>query len=343
VPVFKGFDAQIAVRRDQYSDFGKTVNPKVSFRYEPIPNTLMFRGSVNSGFRAPSFFQLYSGVSISPLPGNVDDPVLCPKNPGNLQYCGIRPDQKAGGNITLQPEKSKQWSFGGVIQPANWMSMNMDIWSIKRNGIITELDGTTVIKHPETFPDSLIRGANGEISYIQAGYVNADGDKLRGIDLGMKINGKFGAAKWTAGIDGTYVSSFESRIFKNDAYEEHVGKWYSRDLFVRWKHTAYITYTEGDWSASASQRYTAGYQDEKPTGVIPAGFMSGVDSYTTYNLSGSYKGFKNIVINFALIDIFNRVPSFTAHNVDFAGGAGWDPRVANPLGRRLSLSANYTF
>lgn len=343
VPVFKGFDAQVAIRGDQYSDFGRTINPKVSFRYEPIEKTLMFRGSVNSGFRAPSFFQLYSGVSISPLPGNVDDPVLCPKNPGNLQYCGIRPDQKGGGNINLNPEESKQWSIGMVVQPINWMAINIDVWDIKRNGIITELDGTTVIKHPETFPNNLIRNAAGEIEYIQAGYVNADGDKLRGIDLGLKVNGKLGTGKWDAGIEGTYMNSYKSRIFKSDEYKELVGNWYPRNLYVRWKHNAFVTYKEGNWSGTFSQRYTAGYKDEVPYGVVPAGFVPDVKPYITYNLSTSYTGFKNMTINVILIDAFNRTPSFTAHNVDFAGGAGWDPRVANPLGRRLSVSANYKF
>nr|WP_314861126.1 TonB-dependent receptor [uncultured Undibacterium sp.] len=343
VPVFKGFDAQLAIRRDKYSDFGSTVNPKISFRYEPIEKTLMFRGSVNSGFRAPSFFQLYSGVSISPLPGNVDDPVLCPKNPGNLQYCGIRPDQKSGGNINLNPEKSKQWSIGTVIQPLDWMAVTIDLWNIKRDGIITELDGTAVIKHPETFPNNLIRDANGEIDYIQAGYVNADGDKLRGIDLALKMNGKLGTGKWDAGVEGTYIKSFKSRIFKSDAYNELLGEWYPRDLYVRWKHNAFVTYSEGDWSTTFSQRYTAGYKDERPYGVVPAGFVADVKPYTTYNLSASYAGFKDLTINVILIDMFNRTPSFTAHNVDFAGGAGWDPRVASPLGRRLSVSANYKF
>ena len=343
IPVVKGLDVQVAVRGDHYSDFGNTVNPKVSFRYEPVANTLMFRGSVNTGFRAPSFFQLYSGVSISPLPGNVADPVLCPKNPGDLQYCAIRPDQKAGGNINLEPEKSRQWTFGGVVQPSNWLSMSADVWKIERKGIITELDGTTVIKHPETFPDNLIRGADGQIDYIQAGYVNADGDKVSGIDLSAKLNGKIGAGKWNAGIDGTYVKSYQTRIFKSSAYEEHVGNWYARDLFVRWKHNAYFTYSEGAWSNTVSTRYTAGYKDEVPAGVVPSGFVPDVKPYITFNFSGSYSGFQDLTINYGIFDLLNRTPSFTAHNVDFAGGAGWDPRVANPLGRRVSLSLSYKF
>ena len=36
-------------------------------------------------------------------------------------------------------------------------------------------------------------------------------------------------------------------------------------------------------------------------------------------------------------------PPFTAHNVDFAGGTAWDPRVANPRGRAYTLRLTYRF
>ena len=36
-------------------------------------------------------------------------------------------------------------------------------------------------------------------------------------------------------------------------------------------------------------------------------------------------------------------PPFTAHNLDFAAGAGGDPRVADPRGRAFTLRVNYKF
>jgi iron complex outermembrane receptor protein len=66
--------------------------------------------------------------------------------------------------------------------------------------------------------------------------------------------------------------------------------------------------------------------------VIPPGFNPMVDDYITYNLSVSYTGIKNVTLNAGIRNLLNTDPPFTAHNVDFAAGAGWDPRVANPPG-----------
>ena len=42
-------------------------------------------------------------------------------------------------------------------------------------------------------------------------------------------------------------------------------------------------------------------------------------------------------------NLFNTDPPFTAHNVDFAAGAGWDPRVADPRGRAYTARVTYRF
>jgi iron complex outermembrane receptor protein len=42
-------------------------------------------------------------------------------------------------------------------------------------------------------------------------------------------------------------------------------------------------------------------------------------------------------------NIFDKDPPFTAHNLDFAAGAGWDPRVADPRGRAFTARITYRF
>ncbi len=80
-----------------------------------------------------------------------------------------------------------------------------------------------------------------------------------------------------------------------------------------------------------------------PLGVVPPGFVSRVDRYIVYHLSTTYTGFKNTTITVGLKNIFNTDPPFTAHNVDFAAGAGWDPRVADPRGRAFTARVAYKF
>ncbi len=350
VPIVKNLEATLAVRNDHYSDFGNTTNPKVALKWTPLEQ-LLLRGSYNTGFRAPSFFQLYGAEGDSPVPGNIADPELCPNGPtapgADLSVCAIRPDARQGGNRSLQPETSKQWTVGFVASPAPWLSFGADLWEIKRNDLIYELTPQQVIANYTTFPGNLVRGTDGRLDgpggYIRAGFVNADGDITRGVDVNVLLNGMLAGAKWNAGINGTYIDSHRSRVFSNQPYVEAAGQWDSRDLFVRWKHEARFTYIRGPWAATLSQSYVGGYKDEVPVGVVPAGFDPDVDSYTTYGISATYTGIKNLSITGGIKNLFDTDPPFTAHNLDFAAGAGWDPRVADPRGRAFTLRVNYKF
>ena len=85
MPVTKDLEVQLAVRRDDYSVIGATTNPKVAFRYQPA-NFLLFRGSANKGFLAPSFTQLYSAQL---LPGTAERHHRSDRLPGHTR--AIRP------------------------------------------------------------------------------------------------------------------------------------------------------------------------------------------------------------------------------------------------------------
>jgi iron complex outermembrane receptor protein len=350
VPVLKSLEATFAVRHDRYSDFGGTTNPKVSVKWNPVEH-LLFRGSYNEGFRAPSFFQLYGATGEGPVPGNIADPVLCPNGPtapnADLSVCAIRPNARQGGNPNLQPETSKQWSVGVVFQPIDFLTGSVDLWQIRRKDRIYELIPQDVIANYTTFPENLVRGTDGRLDgpggYIRAGFVNADGDITKGMDINLRATGSAGPGRLTFNIDGTYIDSFKTRIFANVPYDQLVGKWSDRDLYVRWKHQATLTYETGPWSTTLFQTYTAGYKDRVPAGVVPPGFDPNVPSYEIYHLMGTYTGFKNFTITAGVKNLFDRDPPFTAHNLDFAAGAGWDPRVADPRGRSYIARVTYRF
>ncbi|MDO9284063.1 MAG: TonB-dependent receptor [Aquabacterium sp.] len=350
VPIFKSLEATLAVRHDDYSDFGGTTNPKLSLKWTPMQQ-VMLRGSYNTGFRAPSFFQRFSQQVESQVPGNLADPQKCPNGPSapgaDLSVCAIRPNALQGGNPNLVPEESKQWTVGLVFSPTDWLNGSIDLWEIKRTNLIYELTAQQVVANWTTFPNNLVRGPNDRLDepggYIRAGFVNADGDITRGTDINLQATANAWGAKWVATLDGTYMDSHRSRIFASQPFVETVGQWNSRNLFVRWKHQLGLTYNRGPWSATVSQSFTDGYKDEKPAGTVPAGFNPDVGSYTVYNLSATYTGFKNLTLTGGIKNLLDTDPPFTAHNLDFAAGAGWDPRVADPRGRAFTLRATYKF
>jgi iron complex outermembrane recepter protein len=345
LPLHKSFELSIAVRRDDYSDFGPTTNPKFSLKWNPT-QSLLFRGSYNRGFRAPSFFQLYGAVSEAIVPGNIADPVLCPLSPNDPAVCAIRPLARQGGNPALGPETSKQFSGGIVFAPTDWLTANFDIWELRRKDVIYQLTPVQVVANFTTFPENLVRGPGGRLNetggYIRAGFVNADGDILKGMEIGVQANTKVGAGKLKGEVNGTYMKSAKTRIFSNQVYTEQVGKHTFPNLYIRWKHVASATYEQGVWATTLTQQYTGGYQDERPPNP-PPGFKPDVDSYSLFNVSVGYKGFKNLALRGGIKNIFNTDPPFSAHNVDFAPGTGWEARVGDPRGRAYTVSATYTF
>ena len=346
VPVVKNLELQLAVRRDQYSLIGATTNPKVAFRYQP-QEWLLFRGSANKGFLAPSFTQLYASSLDQELPSGVNDPVGCAAHPNDPRFCAIeRLDYKSGGNPNLKPETSKQGSLGFVIEPVKGWSASVDYWAINSKDRILNRTPQIVLANSVALADNIHRDADGVIEYVQAGWINAAGSKTRGADIGLTAQGTaWDGYKWSAQVDSTWTQSFKFAEIAGQEYKEYVGNFYTRDLYLRWKSNASLTVSKGDWSGLLSSRFASGYRDQVPDGgkLIPPGFNTMVDDYLTFGLSVTYTGMPHVSITAGIQNLFDKDPPFTAHNVDEVVGAGWDPRVADPRGRAYTLMAKYTF
>ena len=346
VPITKELETQLALRRDHYSVFGSTTNPKISFRYQPN-SLLVFRGSANKGFLAPSFTQLYSGRLLQELPNGTIDPVFCPTHPGDPAFCAIpRLLYYSGGNPGLKPETSKQGSLGMVIEPVRGYSASLDYWAINSQNRILNRTPQIVLANAALLSQNIVRNADNTINYVNAGWINAAGTKTRGADLSLRGEGKLDSYKWSFNLDGTYTQSFKFAEIEGQPYQEYVGNFYTRDLYLRWKHNASLSLSRGDWSGMLIQNYSSGYKDQLPDGgkaAPPPGFNPNVKAYTKYDLSASYTGFKNVTITLGIQNLLDTDPPFTAHNVDEVVGAGWDPRAADPRGRSLNVLLKYQF
>jgi iron complex outermembrane receptor protein len=354
IPVFKSLEVNIAGRQDHYTGFGNTFNPKISFRYQPL-DSLMFRGSYNTGFRAPSFNQLFNGITETQYTGkDLVDPAKCSggKVDSTKPGCeGITPVIFTGGKANLGPETAKQGSIGVVWQPLDNLSLNADLWEIRKENTIDSFSSQTMIANYDLFKDQFIRNAAGEIVIIDQRWVNAGERITRGLELGARSNGKLGLGTWTAGIDGTRLLEKKSRATEKAAFgPSEVGYFtFYGDLGLKWKHTAFVSYKQGNWSGMFQNVFRSGYKGQVLPGVAngtvkPANWNPDVDAYSTFNLTVNYTGFKNTTLVAGIKNLFDKEPPF-AITYDSASGAGstWEPRVADPRGRSFTLLANYKF
>ncbi|WP_458390056.1 TonB-dependent receptor plug domain-containing protein [Sphingomonas sp. F9_3S_D5_B_2] len=96
-----------AVRGETYSDFGQVATGKLSARYDFSP-AFALRGTVSTGFRAPSLQQQYFTSIASVITNGA--PVLTGTFPSTA------PVAVALGGRPLQPEKSTNYSLGTVVR-----------------------------------------------------------------------------------------------------------------------------------------------------------------------------------------------------------------------------------
>ena len=353
VPITKTFEVTGAVRYDKYTGFGSTTNPKFTFRFVPTPEVL-FRGSYNTGFRVPTFSQMFFGTTESPYSGkDLVDPAKCPSGivstaPGCTL---ITPNILSGGKLTLGPETTKQGTLGIVLAPTTWLSANVDYWEIRREGTIQALSLSTLIKNSGLFPEAFIRDAAGNLTAIDNRWFNAGQTVTKGLELGVRANGNVGPGKFLASIDGTYMIERKSRLLASSPFgANEVGRYtLGSDIALRWKHAASFTYMQGPWSGTLTQLYSSGYKDAQLPGVangtiVPPNLQPNVKAYTLYNLSASYNGIKNLGVTVGIKNILNTDPPFSAaYDGNTGAGSSWEPRVADPRGRSYWAGLTYAF
>ncbi len=347
VPIAKGLDMQLALRRDKYEGFAATTNPKIAVRYQPV-QSFMIRGSVNTGFKAPSFQQQQANNTPSTFLTKWTDGGRCPTDPA---YCNSDIDSFSftnSGNPDLKPETSKQGTVGVVFAPSKDVSFFADYWRVDLADRITKLNVADVINplYYDLFRDRFERDASGNVTNVRAGWVNASESSTKGLDWGARASFKFDNGKLDANVSGTHMFSHQEATIAGQPLKEYVGAFGARTLYLRDKLTASATWSEGNWRSTMSGTFKSGYADDDLKtfgGTLPAGANTDVDSYTIYSLFTSYRGFKNMTITAGLNNLLDTKPPFSHHDVDVASGAGWDPRVADPYGRTLSVNVKYDF
>ncbi|MBP6750500.1 MAG: TonB-dependent receptor, partial [Xanthomonadaceae bacterium] len=316
LPILSNLDLNLAGRYDHYSGFGGTTNPKVSFKYRPF-DWLLFRGAYSTGFKVPSFNQLFNGVSEVQYTGlDLADPSTCPDGiaRSNVPGCEtIRPVELFGGKSTLEPEESTQKSFGLVYSPMNQFNIALDWWEIERVNTIRSAPRDVLISNYDLFKDNWIRDSSGEVIAIDRRFINSGGSRMRGIELDANISGELAGGRWKINLNGSYIHQFQTKALESLPYSTNRVDRYVRyfNLPVSWKHTLNFSYTRGDWSHNLSQIHRDGYYDEPPISVangtfVPAGWKPRVDNYTTYNYSVTWSGIEDLKIGFGIKNLLDQ-------------------------------------
>lgn len=139
IPVFKMLTADVSARYDHYSNHGGGSDGQATYKlgleFRPI-DTLLFRGTYSTGFRAPDMAYVFGGQSGFFQPG-VTDYYRCAVQQPNvpLDQCKYFADQDPfalhTGNLNLKSITAKSAGFGVVWSPTSNFDVKADYYNIR--------------------------------------------------------------------------------------------------------------------------------------------------------------------------------------------------------------------
>ena len=333
-PLTEKLELNTAARLDHYSDFGNTINPKLSVKYNAT-SWMMIRSSVGTGFKAPTLSELYGAASDGYL--QFIDRVGCKQNAAN---CGSNQYHVyGGGNKNLKEEKAFSASLGAVFQPTSDISFSIDGWYTK----VTDKVGLDL----QEAMDAADKGANlasygvivnrdgtGKILDVTAPNLNLQAEAITGIDFGLEMliaNNVFGH-QFLFDNDYSYILSDMTQTFPGLDERNVVGEW----GMPRWRNSANLTLKNDVTTYTLTMRSIPG-QNINDNSVDKK-----ISDLNEFDISANYKFSKVAQIGGGIKNIID-----AKQPVDSFGGYGKQPILNNDLydinGRKFFVSYSQKF
>ncbi len=170
--VIKNLTVGLAGRYEAYEGIADTLDGKVSARWQFL-EAIALRGSVSSGFRAPTVGQTNYRKTSTSLEGNrlVDNAILPPDHPAAVRK----------GGKQLEPEKSVNYSVGTVFSLGD-LDVTVDYYRIKVQGRLALTSNLKLT--PEDIDALLDQGVTDARSFSGVNFFTNDFDTTtQGVDV----------------------------------------------------------------------------------------------------------------------------------------------------------------
>ncbi|MFZ5635540.1 MAG: TonB-dependent receptor plug domain-containing protein [Pseudomonadota bacterium] len=283
--VTDAFNLGFALRAEEYSDFGSTTSGKLSARYD-FSDTVALRGTVSTGFRAPSLQQQFFRSTATNFIGGV---------PFDIRTFRVNdPAAIALGAEPLKAEESKNLSLGLVLQPIDNLYITVDAYRI-------DIDDRIMLS--ENLTSTLVRNfLNATVDPSLGGgryFTNAIDTKTRGVDAILTY-------RWTIG-DGSLdlttgynwnkttverIAPNPARLAAIDPAAVRIGRVEVGRLTVgapRDKFQLGGTYTLGNWSFGANATRYGEFSVLFGNNPADTSRDQTFDAQWTLDLSGSWR------------------------------------------------------
>jgi iron complex outermembrane recepter protein len=321
LPLSKTLEMQLAARYEDYGDGVNSLDPKLALLWRPI-DTLSFRASVGTAFRAPSLFQTVATQTSTPF---VNDPATGQNN--------IFVVAQAFGNNDLDPETANVYNIGFTSNPIEDMELSLDYWRFEYEDVITKENAQQVINANNS--GKVVRdGLTGTISRLNLDFINAASVDTDGLDLTFVY--AFNQLSLSSSV--TYVNSYDLKQSEGAATINGVGSRNANNVaraLPRIRGNLSLSWSHSIHEADLIVRYIHDYNDDA-TGDEP------IDAHTTldirYSLSlNDLLSNSETVLSIGGINITDEEPP------EINTLLGYDTKVHDPRGRMWYVNIKQAF
>jgi iron complex outermembrane receptor protein len=292
-PLLDELSVDLAYRGAHYSTVGRVSAYKVSGTYGPA-SWLKLRGTWSRAVRAPNiteaflpssggYFDVTDPCSSENIAGNVNYAANCQAANIPARFVADTNSSITGtssGNANLNPERSKSYTLGFVLQPkfVPGLSVTLDYYSIKIKDAITLVTGQQIINNCYNSSAGLnseycglfTRGADNNINSVQTTYVNASKLFTDGFELQVSYSTNVAplTEKWryTRALDGrlslnltaNYVARLRNFPFQSNPSQVNILEGKADVDFgnnPQLKAVADLAYTQGPLTLDWTTRY----------------------------------------------------------------------------------------
>ena len=167
VNITEDFNVNLAVRYDDYNDFGGNVSPQISARYA-LGDRMTVRASAGKGFKAPNLGDMYSlyardaqqGLDTTRCAAQVAAGQLASEDDCASTQLAVY----TGGNPELEAEESTSFNVGIVLEPIDDLLVSIDYYSLTIDDVVVELEVEDIfaLEQAGNLPDGVVvnRGAS---------------------------------------------------------------------------------------------------------------------------------------------------------------------------------------
>jgi len=365
-------DLSLAGRLDDYSDVGRTTNPRLGISWRPVPG-IVARATYSRSFRAPLFFQTLSD------PTQHDAYVFDVPDPKSTRPDGLTSTiTYEGPNPDLTPERARSWTAGIDFRP-EWkptLSTSLNYFDInyrERILAIQSIDPIGFLNNEASFGSFITRNPSASLltsilspltsvpfgindfntfqfgitdvnailsqyavgALFDARFQNAAESRLHGIDADVTYKPEhLVPGDLVLSLNASYLLSYSNRITATAPSRDLLNTAFNPiDLRLRGS----VGWSNSLWSVSGAVNYADKYKDSGTTYTTGGS----VSSWTTVGLQISYRPrdtyapwLDGLTASLSATNLFDRNPP---HITALTGQLAYDAENANPLGRFVSL------